>query len=123
MKISNKLTALLAVFGLSAAAAEEQDHTPTAEQLQAINDQLEAASGHQAIVDDLNNQLSAKDQSISDLEAKVTALENGSGAAPRAGGADDVITDGPEADSDLSETDAQLKAMRSDLGIETKTDK
>jgi ATP-dependent Clp endopeptidase proteolytic subunit ClpP len=123
MKISNKLTALLAVFGLSASAAEDQDHTPTAEHLQAVNDQLQAANGHQAIVDDLNNQLSAKGKSITDLEAKVTALEKGSGAIPKAGGDDDVITDGPEPENELSETDAQLKAMRKDLGIETKNDK
>tara|TARA_R110002096_G_scaffold129211_7_gene277917 strand:+ start:379 stop:1473 length:1095 start_codon:yes stop_codon:yes gene_type:complete len=124
MKISNKLTALLAVFGLSASAEkEEHEHTPTAEQLQAINDQLQAVTDQKNELTNLKDQLKTRDQSITDLEAKVTALENGSGVNPKAGGADDVITDGPEPDSDLSETDAQLKAMRSDLGIETKTDK
>ena len=119
MKISNKLTALLAVFGLSASADADQDHQPTTEQLQALNDQLQAASDQKEELTNLKNELSARDKSISDLEAKITSLEKGSGANPKSGASDDTTSDGGESEVVTSEADAQLKAMREELGIES----
>tara|TARA_R110002050_G_scaffold201841_1_gene336986 strand:- start:31163 stop:32242 length:1080 start_codon:yes stop_codon:yes gene_type:complete len=119
MKISNKLTALLAVFGLSASADAEQDHQPTTEQLQALNDQLQAAADQEEELANLKDQVSTRDQSITDLEAKIAKLEKGSGANPKSGASDDTTSDGGESEVVTSEADAQLKAMREELGIES----
>jgi len=119
MKISNKLTALLAVFGLNASADADQDHQPSPEQLQALNDQLQAAADQKQELDNLKDTVTARDKSISDLEAKVSTLEKGSGANPQSGAHGDATGDGGESEVLTSEADAQLKAMREELGIES----
>jgi|GEM_PF-2514855 len=123
MKIGNNLTALLAVFGLKPLEdAQEQDHTPTNEQLEALNSKLEKistlednATNHQQALDD-------KDKEIQTLKAQVTKLEGQSGANPKAGAEGDVTGDGGEGESFLSPADAKLKAMREEMGYETKTE-
>lgn len=119
MKISNKLTALLAAFGLTATADAEQEHNPNAEQLQALNDQLQAAKDQADELANLKNTVGERDQSITDLQARVTELEKGSGANPQSGAHGDTTGDGGESEVVTSEADAKLKAMREELGIES----
>ncbi len=119
MKISNKLSALLAAFGLSATSEAEQEHNPTAEQLQALNDQLQAAADDKQKLTDLENQVSARDKSIKDLEDKVSALEKGSGADPQSGAHGDATGDGGESETLTSQADTELSALRAELGIES----
>jgi ATP-dependent Clp endopeptidase proteolytic subunit ClpP len=119
MKISNKLTALLAVFGLNASADADQDHQPTPEQLQALNDQLQTAADKKEELTNLKDTVSARDLSITDLEAKIATLEKGSGADPITGASGDTTSDGSESEVLTSAADVQLKAMREELGIES----
>lgn len=123
MKIGNKLTALLAVFGLSAVEGKgEQEHTPTAEQLDDLNSQLEEVKTLKDQVSEKDQQLSDKDTKISDLEAKVKQLEDGSGAKPQSGANGDATKDGGESETFESGADEKLKAMRAEMGFETKNE-
>lgn len=119
MKISNKLTALLAAFGLTATADAEQEHNPNADQLQALNDRLQTSTDQEQELATLKNTVSERDQSITDLQARITELEKGSGANPQSGAHGDTTGDGGESEVVTSEADAKLKAMREELGIES----
>lgn len=119
MKIHKNLTALLAVFGLSAVEGkDEQEHNPTAEQLEAVNAQLEEAKTLKDQVAEKDTTISTRDQKIQELEAKVKELEDGSSAKPNSGANGDATEDGGETESFESSADAELKAMRESMGIE-----
>lgn len=123
MKIANTLTALLAVFGLSAVEGkDEQEHQPTSEQLESLNGQLEKVKTLEDQITQKDQDISAKDSKITELEAKIQELEDGSAASPNAGANGNATKDGSEGESFESEADAKLKAMRADMGIKSKNE-
>ena len=114
MKIKKNLTALVAFFSLQITdAAEQVEHQPSEEQLSNLDARLADYDAMKAKADSIE----AKDQRITELEAQVKALGKESAAKPTAKKKDTTKDDGGENETFLSETDAELAAIRADLGL------
>jgi ATP-dependent Clp endopeptidase proteolytic subunit ClpP len=111
MKIKKSFSALAAFFGLTISdEAEMVEHNPSEEQLSNLNARL-------AEYDQVKAKADADAQRIADLEAQVTELEND--ATPPSGkkGGDNTPDGGKSVDDFTSEVDAEVIAMRAELGL------
>lgn len=111
MKISLGQKALAALFNVAPTEDAPADFTMEDSHVQVIEDKLQELA-------DAQEQLTAKDGTITQLQNEIQTLKDG--ATPPAGSAKegDINPDGNESDTFLSETDAQIQAIRAEMNPE-----
>jgi hypothetical protein len=84
MRISGKLVALTAIFGLTATADEVVEHVPTAEELENLDARLAAAFAAEERVNELTTELEAANAALVAAEALAAEYGATAGAQPTA---------------------------------------